>query len=212
MDAKVTDQNGERVIEFIGRAKNLSRVAELTHSIIEIAESGAWRDYRTAVGREQWLEAEFDYFLIACQLQRDDVARVLAWNRESATLAPLMEREAPPTKRRPFEEAALRWTSPGAEPLLARAKRLGWLNEAGRMAASPVPKRARTLATTGMTAEDHARKARAERIRPDRRGALDALAEALTQQLEDDLERRYVIDQLARRPVSREVEDSRTRT
>ncbi len=112
MNDDLLDANGKAVATFSGRVRNLARVAELTHSIIDMAESGAWRDYTTAVGRQRWLDAEYDYFLISCQLEREDVARVLAWNAESAKLAPLMDRDAPPEQRRSLDEAASVWTGP----------------------------------------------------------------------------------------------------
>src|SRR5207248_1425526 len=152
----LVDANGREVIAFTGKVQNLQRVAELTQSIIEMAESDAWRDYSTAVGHQRWLDAEYDYFLISCQLERDDVARVLAWNADSAKLAPLMDREAPTDRRRPLEKAASDWKGAGSEALLGRAQRLGWLTKGGQLAASPVPRRARVLATTGMTMEEHA--------------------------------------------------------
>lgn len=199
MPEKLTDANGDQVIAFTGRIRNLARIAELTNSILEMAESGAWRDYRTAVGHERWLDAEFDYFLIACQMQRDDVARVLAWNADSAKLAPLMDRDAPPDHRRPLETAAASWTTPGGEALVGRAKRLGWLTDNGRFAESPVPRRARTRAATGLTMDERARLARANRIPAVRRRELDAMAESIAEQLVDDLERRYLLDRLTPR-------------
>lgn len=197
--ADLVDANGHEVIAFTGKVQNLQRVAELTHSIIEMAESGAWQDYRTAVGHQRWLDAEYDYFLISCQLERDDVARVLAWNAESAKLAPLMDREAPLEQRRPLEEAASGWSGAGTEPLLKRAQRLGWINSAGRLAASPVPRRARMVAATGMTMEERARRTRAEQISNDRRRVLDGVAEDVRRSVRDDRERRYVIDRILRR-------------
>lgn len=198
MTDDLVDANGREVISFTGKVQNLQRVAELTQSIIEMAESGAWRDYTTAVGHQSWLDAEYDYFLISCALERDDVARVLAWNADSVKLAPLMDREAPANQRRPLEKAAADWVSTGTEPLLGRAQRLGWLNKGGQLAASPVPRRARVLATTGMTMEEHARRARAERIPADRRRVLDGIAADLAEAVSDAAERRYVIDRVLR--------------
>ncbi len=198
MTDDLVDANGREVIAFTGKVQNLQRVAELTHSIIEMAESGAWHDYTTAVGHQRWLDAEYDYFLISCQLERDDVARVLAWNADSSKLAPLMDRGAPVERRRPLEKAASDWTGTGAEPLLGRAQRLGWLNKGGQLAASPVPRRARLLATTGITPEEHARQARAERIPADRRRVLDGIAADLVESVPDEKERRYVLDRVLR--------------
>jgi len=197
MSVELVDENGERVIAFTGRIRNLTRIAELTASIIDMAESGAWRNYRTAVGHEQWLCAEFDYFLIACQLERDDIARVLAWNADSAKLAPLMDREAASERRRDLDAASASWGSPGGETLLIRAKRLGWLNDGGRLAASPIPRRARTRAITGVTVDELARHRRAERIPEARRREIDTLADSISSELADDQERRYFLDRLA---------------
>lgn len=199
MTDELLDEHGREVIAFTGQVQNLQRVAELTQSIIAMAESGAWRDYKTALGRQTWREAEYDYFLISCQLERDDVARVLAWNADSSKLAPLMDREAPPDKRRLLAAAANEWSSAGMESLLRRAERLGWLRKGGQLAASPVPRRARTVAATGMTSEELARRARAERITADRRRELDELADRLLEAVPDAGERRYVIDRLIRR-------------
>jgi hypothetical protein len=198
MTDDLVDSNGREVLAFTGKVQNLQRVAELTHSIIEMAESGAWRDYKTAVGHQRWLDAEYDYFLISCQLERDDVARVLAWNAESAKLAPLMDREAPPEQRRPLDKAAADWAGAGTEPLLGRAQRLGWVGRGGQLAASPVPKRALVRAATGMTMEEHARQARAERIAVERRRVLDGIAADLVEAVPDEKERRYVVDRVLR--------------
>ncbi len=193
------DANGQEVISFAGKVQNLQRVAELTQSIIEMAKSGAWRDYTTAVGHQRWRDAEYDYFLISCQLARDDVSRVLAWNAESAKLAPLMDRDAPPDRRRQLEEAAAEWRGAGTEPLLGRAQRLGWINSAGRLAASPIPRRARIVAATGMTQEERARQVRAEQIPTERRRVLDGIADDLAKAVPETRERRYVIDRILRR-------------
>lgn len=134
------DTNGRKVSTFTSRVKNLARVAELTDAVIDIALSGAWRDYRFATGRETWRAAEFDYFLIANGVRRDDVNRVLAYNQQAKLLAPLMDPEAGPRKRRPLEKAAEEWTRLNIN-LVKRAEELGWLNN-GRPA-SPLPERAR---------------------------------------------------------------------
>ncbi len=196
MSNEFLDDNGRAVDAFAGRVRNLARVAELTHSVIEMAESGAWRKYRTALGEQEWLEAEYDYFLIACQLRRDDVARVLAWNSESAKLAPLMDRDAESSKRRPLEDASAAWRSPGFGTLADRAKEQGWLGPTGRLNASPVPRRARALAADGVSQEERAKRARAERIAGGRRNEIDKLVADLEGRLGDDVEYRYLIDRL----------------
>lgn len=208
--ADVVDANGELVISFTGKVRNLARVAELTNAVVDIATSGAWREYKTAVGRERWRGAELDYFLIACDMQYDDVSRVLAWNARAKELAPMMDADAESEHRRPLEQASEQWHPPTGETLLERARRLGWTRDNGTLRASPIPKRARAQAKYGMTNEEHARRTRPERIPPPRRKALDEIAERLREELADEHERRYIVERLARdasgRPAASEAE------
>jgi hypothetical protein len=192
------DDNGQLVLEFTGKVRNLGRVAELTDAVIDIAISGAWRDYHTASGHESWREAELDYFLMACEMNYDDVSRVLAWNRRAKELAPMMDRDAPEDRRRSIDEAATGWRSPTGESLVNRAVRGGWLKPDGRMRTPPVPRRARAKARHGATLEEHASQARAERILDERRAELDSLADEVLEKVPDAIERRYVIDRIAR--------------
>ena len=188
------DPNGQKVLTFETRIRNLFRVAELEDSIVEMALSGAWRNYSTGVGRDRWLEAEFDYFLISCGVAYDDVARVVNWSKDGASLAPLMDPKADTDHRRSAVEAANAWHSPGPESLIDRARTLGWLTEMGRMA-TPVPRRALIKARRGMSADQMARTSRADRIPLDRRRELDRVARELAGSLDDD-ERRYLVDRL----------------
>jgi hypothetical protein len=150
-------------------------------------------------GAEQWRECEFDYFLIACNLTWDDVSRVVAWTKAGGNLAPLMDREAAPAKRRPLEEAAKTWHSASTETLVERATRLGWTEgESSELRVAPLPPRVRARQAHGVTKDEHARKTRAERLGDDRRLTLDQLVERVETQLADDLERLYVIDRLRR--------------
>src|SRR4051794_37481654 len=114
------DANGRRVVSFTSRIRNLGRVAELTDAVIEIATSGAWRDYHMATGHEAWREAELDYFLIACGMHYEDVARVLNYNKDAKALAPMMDKKAGAERRRPLEEAANGWHSPTGQSLPER--------------------------------------------------------------------------------------------
>jgi len=188
------DANGRSVLAFGTKVRNLFRVSELTASIVEMGRSGVWRDYRTGTGHDQWREAEFDYFLIAWDIPFEDAARVLAWNADGVSLAPLMDRSANGERRRPLAEAATSWHAPAAEGLVERARRLGWLTETGRSKV-PVSSRAQVQAKHGMTKDQLARLSRAERIPAPRRRQLDSMAHDLTQKLEDD-ERRYLVDRL----------------
>jgi len=191
------DEAGDRVLRFVSAAKNLTMVGELTNEVLGIAESGDWRRYQTALGQDEWRECEFDYFLIACGLEWQDVSHVVAWTRAGDTLAPLMDRDVSAAKRRPLEEAAKNWHAPGPETLVERAARLGWTkNGEGEMRIPPLPPRARAKLAHGVTMDEHAKATRAERVEAERRVELDKLVAEIEPRLADDLERRYVIDRL----------------
>ena len=160
----MVDPNGRRVLTFTSHIQNLGRVAELTDAVIDIATSGAWRDYHMATGHEAWRDAELDNFLIACGMHYEDDSRVLAYNARAKALAPMMDKAAENDRRRPLAEAATAWHSPTGESLLDRAKHLGWLRDSGVMRASPIPERARAQAKHGMTLDEHARESRRQRI------------------------------------------------
>lgn len=192
------DEAGDQVLSFVSAARNLSRVGELTDKVVAIAKSGAWRRYRTAVGVDEWRECEFDYFLIACDLSHDDIGRVVAYTREGAALAPMMDREANSTRRRPFEEASAAWHAPTPETLIEQAQRLGWTRgeASSALRAAPLPPRVRARHAHGISMDEHAQRGRARRLTESRRRELDELVHRVRTELEDELERRYVIDQL----------------
>lgn len=191
------DEAGRRVLSFMGKVENLGRIGDLTKAIVEMAESDDWRDYRTALGRERWRPSEFDYFLVAMGVRQEDARSVIAWNEKSAKLAPLMNPNANGRQRRSIEQAAESWHAPGPESFLARAQRLGWIDRHGGMRPA-VSRRARQTIRAGMTNEEHALRARAERIAKGRRTELDRLVRQVLAEFQSDDERRYVIDQLRR--------------
>lgn len=197
-DTPFVDESGDIVLKFVSAARNLSRLGELTEEVVSIAKSGMWRSYRTAVGQDKWLECELDYFLIACDLQYDDISRVLSYTREGAAIAEMMDRDAEDTRRRSLEDAAANWNSPIPETLLERAQRLGWTrnNKTSSLRAAPVPPRARARQTLGMSKDEHARQSRAQRLSASRRQELDRIIGDLRETLKDETERLYVIDRL----------------
>lgn len=200
------DEAGDQVLRFVSAARNLSRIGELTDEVVAIAKSGAWRQYRTATGTDEWRECELDYFLIACDLGHDDIARVAAYTREGITLAPMMDRNAENDRRRTLEDAAAAWHSPAPETLIERAQRLGWTRgEASHaLRAAPVPPRARARQAHGMTKDEHAQRSRSERLSPTRKAELDKLVDRVSASLKDEGERLYVIDRLRQnRPQGR---------
>ena len=196
----LVDEAGDQVLRFMSEARNLSRIGELTDEVVAIAQSGAWRRYRTAVGHDEWRECEFDYFLIACDLRHEDVGRVVAYTREGSTLAPLMDRDAEEDKRRTLDEAAAAWHAPVPETLIERAQRLGWTrNETSEhLRAAPLSARVRARQAYGMTKDEHARRTRVRQLPAARRRELDDLVERMKGEFTDDIERLYVIDQLRR--------------
>jgi hypothetical protein len=197
-DQPFVDEAGDQVLRFVSAARNLSRLGELTDEVVSIAQSGVWRRYRTAVGADEWRECELDYFLIACDLRHEDISRIVAYTREGGMLAPLMDRNAESGKRRPLDEAAAAWHSPGQETLIARAQRLGWTrSETSRLLrAAPLPPRVRARQVHGVSMDEHAQQTRSQRLSTERRRELDELVRRVRTELEGDLERLYVVDQL----------------
>jgi hypothetical protein len=189
------DEAGERVLAFQLRVQNLGRVGDLTSNLERIAMSGDWRDYTTAVGRERWLDSEFDYFLIASGVFHEDARKVIQWARAGLELAAMMDPAADSNRRRSIDEAAKAWNpvGPGLS-FLQRARELGWL--AGDTVKVAVSRRALEEARTGVTNEEHARRARTDRLSVERRGQLDKLSETLLVELTAIDERRYIIDRL----------------
>jgi hypothetical protein len=200
MDAepRFVDESGDVVLKFISAARNLSRLGELTEEVVSIAKSGVWRQYRTAVGHDQWLECELDYFLIACDLQYDDVSRVLSYTRESAEMAEMMNRDADASQRRSLEDAAANWNAPVPETLIQRAQRLGWTRneKTNSLRAAPVSPRVRARQAHGITKDEQTKRNRAEKLAPSRLEELDHEVTRIRTILKDETERRYVIDRL----------------
>ena len=192
------DESGDVVLKFVSAARNLSRLGELTDEVVSIAKSGVWRKYRTAVGQDQWLECELDYFLIACDLQYDDISRVLSYTRDSADIAEMMNRDVDASQRRALEDAATAWSAPIPETLVQRAQRLGWTRneKTNSLRAAPVPPRARSRQAHGISKDEQTKRNRTERLARSRLEELDREVARIRATLKDDTERRYVIDRL----------------
>jgi len=186
------DENGEKVVHFAADVRNLGKLGELSSKIIEMAESGAWRSYRTAVGADAWRDCEFDYFLISCDVEFDDVDRAIRSHRLGGATRNMMNPYAEPEQRRTLDQAAEAWHSPGPGTLTDRAVRLGWVvNDKPRV---PLPQRQLAeLKAGGMTMEQQAQERRKERLPVARRRELDDVARTTFDGLDDD-ERRYLLD------------------
>lgn len=203
-EPRFVDESGDVVLRFVSAARNLSRLGELTEEVVSIAKSGIWRRYRTAVGQDQWLECELDYFLIACDLQYDDISRVLSYTRESAEVAEMMDRDADTSRRRSLEDAATNWNAPGPETLIERAQRLGWTRneKTNSLRAAPVSPRVRSRQAHGISKDEQAKRNRTERLAPSRLEELNREVARIRATLKDETERRYVIDRLRERITS----------
>jgi hypothetical protein len=190
------DEAGQRVLAFQLRVQNLGRIGDLASNLEQIATSGDWREYSTALGPERWLDAEFDYFLIASGVFLEDARRVIQWAKVGSALATMMDPEADASRRRSIDDAAKAWRTAGpGVSLTQKARELGWL--AGDKDLKPaVSRRALERARTGVTSEQHARQSRESRLAAARRAELDAMVEELVVELTDADERRYVIDRL----------------
>lgn len=140
------DKNAQLVAQFISKMQNLTRIAELADAFVDIAESAAWRDYTFATGHFRFRPSEFDYFLIATGVTKRDAAAVLAHNKRSKELAPLMHPHADKRRRRPLEQAAKEYQAADSlnTDLAAKAIELGWTSESGQLTVetSPLGRRA----------------------------------------------------------------------
>jgi hypothetical protein len=180
------DKNGEQVVHFAADVRTLGKLGELSGKIIEMAESGAWRKYRTAVGTDSWREGEFDYFLIACDLAYADVYRAIAHDKAGETVRAMMEPDADPAKRRTLEQAAAKWHAPVPETLVDRAARLGWAKADGDLRVPPLSDRQRHRRTATRWSFKIERKA----------DTVDERARAIVDKLAEDDELRKRVYQL----------------
>lgn|SRR5262245_56039480 len=195
------DNPGQRVLTFETALRNASRLGTYADLIVGMFESGAWRQYTTALGPERWRAHEFDYFLIACDARYEDIVRILGWDTvRAAQLAEAMMGE-PSSHRRSLAEASAAWRSPTGPSLIEIAQRNDWLiaqRSAPTLKVAPVGERARVRARSGKAWEQLAREKRAARLKP-QRPALDALIADIASRVPDPEALRYVIDQLRRR-------------
>ena len=66
------DTNGNAVHAFAGTVENLG-FRRLTDALLAMLESKAWMDFKDGLGRYQFLEGEYDYFLTQWGVTREDV-------------------------------------------------------------------------------------------------------------------------------------------
>jgi hypothetical protein len=190
------DANGQKVITFAANVRTLGKLGELADHIMTMAESGAWRQYRTAVGTDTWRACEFDYFLIACDLAFDDVYRAIKWHRLGEATRAMMDPHAQPSTRRPLEQAAAAYHAAGPETLIQKAERLHWITKNGNSRSPLSGRQQRIQASNGKTLEAQARLRRVQRIPRQRRRELDRLARETLANLNED-EWRYFVDAMA---------------
>ena len=203
------DAAGRQVIDFAAACRTLGKVGELADNIMRIAESGAWRQYRTAIGVQTWQECECDYFLIACDLEYDDVYRAIRWNKLGETTLAMLDQDAPAEKRRPIEQATASYHATGPETLSERAERLHWFTKNGKLR-PPISGRQRAKQSSGgKTPEQQAMERRERRLSQEQRRELDQTMSELVAQLDDD-EIRYLVNRLVKqlqRPRGRPQSD-----
>jgi hypothetical protein len=194
-DSPVTlhDANTERVLEFALKMFEAGSVARIAEAVIDIAVSGAWRDYDIDGHRSHWQAAEFDYFLITCGVKYTDMEAVLKGCASAALLAPFMDQRD--QQHRKLPEASQAWGSPRpGVTLISLAREHGWVTDRGRARRPPMGRRSRARAA-GASREERAREARRRRIGPARCAVLEEVAAELAQNLTVD-EIRFLADEL----------------
>ncbi|WP_221371088.1 hypothetical protein [Mycolicibacterium xanthum] len=190
--ATVHDANNERVREFATRMFDAGSIARIAEAVVDIATSGAWRNYDINGHACHWQAAEFDYFLITCGVKYDDMREVFKGRAAAAALAPMLDQRD--EQHRPLRIASEVWgPCPDGETLISLAKRYGWVTDRGRTRKPPVSRRSRARAS-GASREDRARDARRRRLGPQRCAELEELAAALAAKLTTD-EMRFMADE-----------------
>jgi hypothetical protein len=176
--------NNERVREFAARMFEAGSIARIAEAVVDIAVSGAWRDYDIDKHACHWQAAEFDYFLITCGVKYADMVEVFKGRANAAMLAPMLDQHDP--AHRPLKVAAQAWgPCPDGETLITLAKRYGWVTDRGRARKPPVGRRSRARAAGG-SREDRAREARRHRVGPQRCAELEDMATKWAEELTAD--------------------------
>jgi hypothetical protein len=185
--------NSERVRAFAQRMLEARSIALISDLIIDIALSGAWRDYDIDGVPFRWRAAEFDYFLITCGVVYVDVKEVLK-GRDTAPLVPLFDQKSP--EHRPLRVAsdALGFL-PDGKTLETLAHELGWYTDRGRARKPPLGRRSRARASGG-SREARSREARRMRIGAERCAVLVQLVAWLAREELSPDECRFVADEL----------------
>ena len=175
------DEAGQRVVSFASSLRNASRLGVYADLLVEMFQSGLWRQYETGLGPERWRAHEFDYFLIAQDARYEDVVRVLSWNTVQAAKVAAAMMGPPGRTRRTLEQASASWSSGAVlrTTLVDLAQQNGWLKTTGAMKAAPVSKRAVLRVQHGLSGEAHARHTRAQRIPLARRRGLEHQGDTL---------------------------------
>jgi hypothetical protein len=194
------DSNTERVKAFAAKMFEAGSIARIADAVVDIATSGAWRDYDINGHPSHWWAAEFDYFLITCGVKYSDMKEVFKGRANAAVLAPMLDQHDE-QHHRPLKVASDAWgllppteTYPAGKSLIGLAKELGWVNDRGRSRKPPVGRRSRARAAGG-SREARAREARRLRIGPERCAELMELVAALAEELSTD-ELRFVAEEL----------------
>ena len=71
-EQSLLDLNGRQVHAFASEMANVG-YAKLADLLVAMLKSGAWHSFQDGLGRYQFLEGEFDYFLTQQGVRRDDV-------------------------------------------------------------------------------------------------------------------------------------------
>lgn len=187
------DANTERVRAFANKMFEAGSITRLADAVVDIATSGAWRDYDIDGHPSHWQAAEFDYFLITWGVKYADMLEVFKGRANAAVLAPMLDQRD--EQHRPLRAASEAWGSPQPGVTLAGlAREHGWVTDRGRTRKPPVGRRSRARASGG-SREARAREARRQRIGPERCAELVEFVASLAQELSPD-ECRFVADEL----------------
>jgi hypothetical protein len=189
------DRHGQQVAEFRSALRNASRLGAYADLILQVFQSGVWRQYQTGLDAANWRAHEFDYFLISCDAQHADMVRILAWDTFRKTNIAESMLGPPNAHRRTLMDASAAWQPRMGPTLIDLARRNGWLTQGAQPHVKrAVSDRAVMRAQHGITFDEHARQGRRQQLAPDRRRVLEDRAATLINEIPDPVELRYLLD------------------
>ena len=186
---------GAHVLKFRTLVPNYGRIGELTQEILEMLRSGDWREYQDATGVYRFRAGEFDYFLAEHAVAASDLPRLylrVDTSKKIDEKAELLASMDPQKKNERYRRSSIETVSK-AHPYGSLGR--NWALYGWDKAKHPIGQRTEIRMRHHMTREQREQHRRRSQVK-DRRTTLDAVVAMVMNQTQNEIERRYVIDEL----------------